>query len=132
MRVSGSTSFQCRSSLFLNELTDGASTTCCGNWFQCSMTRWLKKCFLTFNLTFGIYSFILCPRRLCPESHSLKNWFGSICSFNMFLADYGSVLWASSSFVNIRKLWYRSNGLGCQEMSESRIMSGSGELYQSV
>jgi len=42
MQLVTSISFQRLSSLFLNELTDGASTTCWGSLFQTLTTRWLK------------------------------------------------------------------------------------------
>jgi len=57
-----SISSQCLSSLFLIELTDGASTTCWGSLFHALITRWLKKCFLMSKFGRSFRIFRLWPR----------------------------------------------------------------------
>ena len=64
-------SVQCLSSLFLNALVDGASTTCCSNAFQLLITRMLKKDFRAVVEHRGTNNFFECPRK---QWVSVANW----------------------------------------------------------
>ena len=64
--------FQCRSSLFLKQFTDVASTASCGRLFQLVTTRMLKKCCLTVDRLLGTNNFRLWPRVLYLDTCNLK------------------------------------------------------------
>ena len=74
-------SVQCLSSLFLNALVDGASTTCCGKAFQQLITLVLKNDFRTVVEHRGTNNFFECPRKLWVSVASWKNIWLSIHSF---------------------------------------------------
>jgi len=66
-------SCQCRSSLFLNVLIDGASTTSCGSLFHSLTIRKLKKFCLTVVRHLGLNDFNECPLSQLVISASSKN-----------------------------------------------------------
>ena len=66
-------SCQCRSSLFLNVLVDGASTTSCGSLFLSLTIRKLKNFCLTVVRHLGLNSFNECPLSPLVSSASSKN-----------------------------------------------------------
>ena len=66
-------SCQCRSSLFLNVLIDGASTTSCGSLFHSLTIRKLKKFCLTVVWHLGLNSFNECLLSPLVTSASSKN-----------------------------------------------------------
>ena len=70
-------SCQCRSSLFLDVLIDGASTTSCGSFFHSLTIRKLKKFCLTVVWHLGLNNFNECPLSPLVTSASSKNllWF---------------------------------------------------------
>ena len=74
-------SCQCRSSLFLNALIDGASTTSCGNLFHSLTIRELKKFCLIVVRHLGLNNFIKCPLSPLMTSASSKNLLKLTCSF---------------------------------------------------
>jgi len=74
-------SCQCRSSLFLNMLTDGASTTSCGNLFHSLMIRKLKKFSQTVVRHLGLNTFNEWPLSPLVTSASWKNLLQLTCSF---------------------------------------------------
>jgi len=60
------------SDLFLNTLTEEASTTDAGNLFQTFTTLWLKKHCRSCNLFRWTFSFIWCPRNPSYSSYASR------------------------------------------------------------
>ena len=61
------------SNLFLNELTEGTSTTCEGSQFQSLITLWEKKFLWMLRRDNCLYSLNWCPLRLWSLEASVKN-----------------------------------------------------------
>ena len=71
-----------------------ASTTCTGNLFQLSTTRWLKKNFLMFRWLLSLYGLYLWPRRLWRPSLRVKKFPLSIDSVNILVLKNSTCHWS--------------------------------------